>query len=92
MCIGFKDSGLFYQVNGENAILLSYLFNLDIKNGLVYVSKNKIDKVLLVLDKLNINYIFKSSYHKFNNNKYDYYLDYAYKKYDIKGIIDSVYD
>lgn len=82
---------MFYKLDGEDGILLSYLLNLDIRNGLVYVSKNKIDKVLIVLDKLNINYLYMGNYHSFINNKYDYYLEYAYKKYDIYLLVNGVY-
>ena len=82
---------MFYRLDGEDSILLSYLFNLDIKNWLVYVTKSKIDKVLLVLDKLNISYLHMGIYHKFINNKYDYYLEYAYFKYDIYLLVNGVY-
>ena len=68
------------------------LFNIKIKNGIGYIARDKINKVLLVLDKLYINYICFNNYHKFTNNRYEYYLEYAYKKYDIKRIIDLVYE
>ena len=68
-----------------------YLLNINIKNQIGYIPKDKINKVLMLLDRLNINYLYSGIYHDFTNNRYDYYLEYAYKKYDIKRIIDEVY-
>ena len=46
------------------------------------------DKVIYILDRLSINYLYNNNYHKFNNNLYSYYLDYAINKYQIKEIVD----
>ena len=89
--IAFRNYGLFYRVGGEDLILLHYLLNINIKNEFGYIYKDNIDKVLLVLDKLNINYLFNKEYYNFENNQYDYYLEYAYKKYDLYLIINGVY-
>lgn len=89
--IYFKYSGLFYILEDENAILISYLFDIKLKRNIAYISKDKINKILLVLDKLNINYFYLNSCHEFIDNKYDYYLEYAYKKHYINNIINEVY-
>ena len=89
--INFKPYGLFYILESENAILISYLFDIKLKRTLAYIPKDKIDKILVILDKLNINYNYLNTYHEFINNKYEYYLEYAYKKLYINNIIEEVY-
>ena len=84
----FKEYGLFYQVTDDNAILLQYLLNIKLKRGIGYIPKNKMDKVIYILDRLSIDYLYNNNYHKFNNNLYSYYFDYAINKYQIKEIID----
>lgn len=70
---------------------MHYIFNISIKNEFGYIAKDNINKVLLILDKLEINYLFNKIYHDFENNRYDYYLPDAYKKYDLSEFINGVY-
>lgn len=44
-----------------------------------YIQKYKIDFMIYILDKLNINYFINNNYFNYNDNNYDNYLLFANK-------------
>ena len=87
----FKSFGLFYRLNGDDAILVSYLFDINIKNHLVHISRDKINSVLEVLNKIGIDYYYNGYWHNFENNKYQYYYEYAIEKNELKKFIGDLW-
>ena len=89
--IFFKPYGLFYKVDGNDAVVLYYIFNLKIKDNVLYIPKNKIRDVLTCLKRLAIDYYFDGYLHNFNNNHYEMIYEYAYKKYDLSKYIGDIW-
>lgn len=64
---------------------------MKIKNKIVYIPKDKINNIISILRKLNINYYFDNLFHNFINNNYEMYYEYAYKKYDLEIYIGDLW-
>ena len=88
--------GIFQMVIGEDAMIVNYLIDVKIKNNCCYLNDVSLNKLINRLNEVNIDYFYNNELYNFNENKYDLYLKYSYKKkeidnkylYDIKHIED----
>lgn len=93
-----RKMGGFYVCFDNDAIVLSYLCNYQIKNSRVGFPINTLDKVLNILDNNSINYIVRSNDEDINKkilgkkNKYNIYLDKGKKKIDLDYRINKILD
>lgn len=65
--ITFNDVGYYYKVIESDAIIIHYLFKEKVINKMCYIQKHKIDFMIYILDKLNINYFINGNYLLFAN-------------------------
>ncbi len=91
-----QSSGIFYEVNDNDAIILNYLFNYKITgSNRVGFPNTALSKVLNTLEKDNIDYILyyingtKDEYHKVPNN-YNKVLTLALSNYDFNNKIKDI--
>ena len=88
-CILFYKSGLFYKAYEDDAILLSYLLNLNLKrknNAFYEVSLSK-QHILDLEQKCKIDYYLDNKFFHFIENEYFDYLE----KAKLKLQLDLVY-
>lgn len=58
---------------------------------MVYIPKDKINDLLLCLRRLNIDYYLDGYFHSFENNHYEIYYEYGYKKYELEKFISDLW-
>ena len=86
----FKSYGLFYRLNGTDAIIMYYLFDLPMKKYFVYIPKNNINKYTSVLDKIGIDYYINGFYHQIEINNYFKYYEMTFNKMKLKEFIGDL--
>ncbi len=87
--ITFNDVGYYYKVIESDAIIIHYLFKEKVINKMCYIQKYKIDFMIYILDKLNINYFINGNYFNYDDNNYDNYLLFANKYLELETLIYS---
>lgn len=81
-CILFYKSGLFYKAYEDDAILLSYLLNLNLKrkNDTFYEVSLSKQHILNLEQKYKIDYYLDNKFFHFIENEYSIYLEKAKTK------------
>lgn len=92
--IAFRKFGNFYQVFDDDAIIINYIFNYNIKNYKCGFPISALEKVSFKLKDLSINYIVKDDKCNFSYfsdcNNYDLYLFLASNKANNKDLLDEI--
>lgn len=92
--IVFRKFGNFYQVFDDDAYIINYIFNYNIKNYKCGFPVNALEKVLFKLKYLSIDYIVKDDNCNFSFfsgcNNYDLYLFLANNKNNNKDLLDEI--
>ena len=94
-----KGSGIFYNVYGDDAYVISSITNYKITGGRLCFTNRNIDNIKMLLDKNKINYKIKDRYNiieekTYNRNNYNKYLNIGLDKYnkniDKEILIDKI--
>lgn len=86
--LDFKANGLFYRLTDEDALIINYLFNTKIKDGVTFIAKENIKRVMRKVKELHIDYAIDNTKHHYRDNKYSKYLKYGKKKEDIDRLYE----
>lgn len=92
--IVFRKFGNFYQLFDDDAYIINYIFNYNIKNYKCGFPINTLEKVLFKLKYLSIDYIVKDDNCNFSFfsgcNNYDLYLFLVNNKNNNKDLLDEI--
>lgn len=87
----FYKCGAFYHVYNDDAFILNYLFNYNIKDNCVGFPLISLDKIITKLEELEINYQdINNDIINFNNDNYYKYLNYGKNNNKLNNYFNTI--